>query len=152
MHEHAFAFICLGLQDIAVFSTSASSDELSDRSRFPYFMRMIPPDSYQVSCSNSVSHTKQQNRKKTTQPSRLTLFYPCICICVYFSWLPPQQPQITPTPVENIWLEFVTRRCIWHSVDTNYVNYVFLASLFVSRWSRNLIDIPRVPLDNLAPI
>ena len=38
----------LALQQIASFSTWATSDELSDKGRFPYFMRVVPPDSFQV--------------------------------------------------------------------------------------------------------
>ena len=38
----------LALQQIASFSTWATSDELSDKDRFPYFMRVVPPDRFQV--------------------------------------------------------------------------------------------------------
>ena len=38
----------LALQEIATFSVWATSDELSDKKRFPYFMRVVPPDMFQV--------------------------------------------------------------------------------------------------------
>lgn len=38
----------LGLFNIPVLSPLSTSDELSDKSRFPYFMRLVPPDSYQA--------------------------------------------------------------------------------------------------------
>ncbi len=37
----------LGLYHIPVLATYATSDELADKSRFEYFMRMVPPDAYQ---------------------------------------------------------------------------------------------------------
>ena len=38
----------LGMFEIPQISPTASSDLLSDKERFPYFLRMVPPDSYQV--------------------------------------------------------------------------------------------------------
>ncbi|KAK2142344.1 hypothetical protein LSH36_967g00009 [Paralvinella palmiformis] len=38
----------LGLFNIPVLSPWSTSDELSDKSRFPYFMRLVPPDSFQA--------------------------------------------------------------------------------------------------------
>ncbi|KAK2140109.1 hypothetical protein LSH36_1480g00012 [Paralvinella palmiformis] len=38
----------LGLFDVPVLSPLSTSDELSDKSRFPYFMRLVPPDSFQA--------------------------------------------------------------------------------------------------------
>ena len=38
----------LGLFQLPVLSPYATSDELSDKGRFPYFMRMVPPDAYQA--------------------------------------------------------------------------------------------------------
>ena len=38
----------LGMFHIPQISPTASSDLLSDKKRFPYFMRMVPPDRYQV--------------------------------------------------------------------------------------------------------
>ena len=38
----------MGLFEIPVLSTFATSDELSDKSRFEYFMRLVPPDNFQA--------------------------------------------------------------------------------------------------------
>ena len=38
----------LGLFQIPVLSTLATSDDLSDKARFPYFMRLVPPDKLQT--------------------------------------------------------------------------------------------------------
>ena len=38
----------LGLFQIPVLSTYATSDELSDKTQFPYFMRLVPPDAFQA--------------------------------------------------------------------------------------------------------
>ena len=38
----------MSLFEIPVLSTFATSDELSDKSRFEYFMRLVPPDNFQA--------------------------------------------------------------------------------------------------------
>ena len=38
----------LGLFQIPVLSVYATSDDLSDKNRFPYFMRLVPPDAFQA--------------------------------------------------------------------------------------------------------
>ncbi|XP_052788467.1 metabotropic glutamate receptor 2-like [Mya arenaria] len=46
----------LNLFELPQISHTATSDVLSDKSRFPYFFRMVPPDKYQAKAITSVLH------------------------------------------------------------------------------------------------
>ena len=50
-YSSKFAVLCsslLGVSEVPELGWSATSDELSDKTRYPYFSRLVPPDLYQA--------------------------------------------------------------------------------------------------------